>query len=527
MANISKVYLLNTPLEDDMKNTLYFASSASQQSYFSGTIGKTYTDVSYQSDTRTFRCPDHIDTVRQYNYMMYQNTAYSNKWFYGFIKKMTYVSDGFTDVVFEVDPIQTFMFDITIKPSFIEREHTNNDTVGNNLIPENLEHGEYKTNGDPIKIGGNYYYVINADKAPYGRDTSTYTAVNVGGVPMSGELFIFNNMPTLNNAVQSYASMEGGLDHIKQVYVASWLTISGDDLIPGDFDFDEHAYYKYKGRPDPVEGGQTLSAPTSIDGYVPRNNKLLSAPYQYLLLSNNNGATNELNYEYFANRASIQIETKGVPTVGGSISAYPKNYKGTTNNYNEGVIGGKLPTLSWSGDAYTNWLTQNAVNIGASVATSALSIGAGAVSGLLTGGVGAVIGISTAVSGINAVSNQLVELYEHSIVPNTFSGNTNGGDVNTANKTNAIYVWKMSITQQFARVIDDYFDMYGYATHRVKAPNVNHRENWWYTKTINANIIGNIPNDYLNKIKEAYNNGITFWKTASNFLNYSVSNGIV
>ena len=173
MANISKVYLLNTPLEDDMKNTLYFASSASQQSYFSGTIGKTYTDVSYQSDTRTFRCPDHIDTVRRYNYMMYQNTAYSNKWFYGFIKKMTYVSDGFTDVVFEVDPIQTFMFDITVKPSFIEREHTNDDTVGNNLIPENLEHGEYKNNGDPIKIGGNNYYVINADKAPYGRDTST------------------------------------------------------------------------------------------------------------------------------------------------------------------------------------------------------------------------------------------------------------------------------------------------------------------------------------------------------------------
>ena len=25
MANISKVYLLSTPLEDDMKNTLYFA----------------------------------------------------------------------------------------------------------------------------------------------------------------------------------------------------------------------------------------------------------------------------------------------------------------------------------------------------------------------------------------------------------------------------------------------------------------------------------------------------------------------
>ena len=85
----------------------------------------------------------------------------------------------------------------------------------------------------------------------------------------------------------------------------------------------------------------------------------------------------------------------------------------------------------------------------------------------------------------------------------------------------------MSITAQFARTLDDFFDMYGYATHRVKTPNVNHRQNWWYTKTVNANITGNVPNDEMNKIKEAYNNGLTFWKNPSNFLNYSVSNGIV
>ena len=54
---------------------------------------------------------------------------------------MTYVSDGYTDVVFEVDPLQTFMFDIEVKPSFVEREHTNNDTVGANTLPEGLELG--------------------------------------------------------------------------------------------------------------------------------------------------------------------------------------------------------------------------------------------------------------------------------------------------------------------------------------------------------------------------------------------------
>ena len=535
-TNISKVYLLTTPLEDDMKNTLYFADATSQHNYFAGVVGKTYTDVSYQSDTRTFRCPAQLDSVRQYNYIMWQNTAYSNKWFYAFIKKMIYVSDRYTDVQFEIDPLQTWMFDITIRPSFVEREHTNNDAVGNNLVPESLEHGEYVGNGSVTSIGTGHtpYYVINADKEPATNNSGdptnpskTYYSINVGGVPMSGGLFVFDSMTTLTNAFLTYSRMTGGLDHIKNVYIASSLNITNDDLTPGTFGLDEYAYWVYKGRSTPKETTMTISAPATLDGYTPRNNKLLSAPYQYMLISNNNGSVNQLNYEYFDNRNSITIESKGVPTIGGSIMAYPKNYKGYEKNYHEGIIGGKFPTLSWSGDAFTNWLTQNSVNIGANVLTNALGIGASVATGLLTGGVGTVIGIGAGMAGINAVTSQLTEVYDHSIVPNTFKGNTNGGDVVTSAKINGIYAWKMCITSQFAQIIDSYFDLYGYKTNKVKVPNVAHRANWWYTKTINVNIIGNVPNDEMNKIKEAYNNGLTFWRTPANFLNYSVSNGIV
>lgn len=532
--NVSKVYLLSVPLEDDLKNTLYFASATAQHTYFANNVAKTYTNVSYQSETRTFRCPDQIDTVRQYNYLMWQNTAYTNKWFYAFIKKMTYVSDGYTDVEFEVDPLQTFMFDITIRPSFVEREHTNNDTVGNNLVPEALEHGEYVANGSVTSAGSGLYYIINADKEPatnsQGDPTNpskTYYSVNVGGIPMSGGLFVFTNMTTLTNAFLTYSRMTGGLDHIKNVYISSSLAIDANDLEGGDAQLDEYFYYRYKGKSTPQMTTITVSAPTSIDGYTPRNKKLLSAPYQYMLISNNNGAVNEVDYEYFADRTNISIEIKGTPTVGGSIMAYPKNYKGYENNYHEGIIGGKFPTLSWSGDAWTNWLTQNSVNIGANVVTSALGIGASVATGLLTGGVGSAIAVGATMAGVNAVTNQLTEIRDHKIVANTFSGNTNGGDVNTASKINKIYVWKMGITAQFAQIIDSYFDLYGYKTNRVKVPNVAHRQNWWYTKTINANIVGNVPNEEMNKIKDAYNNGLTFWRNPSNFLNYNASNGIV
>lgn len=45
------------------------------------------------------------------------------------------------------------------------------------------------------------------------------------------------------------------------------------------------------------------------------------------------------------------------------------------------LIFGKFPICNWDTDVYTNWLTQNGVNIGLSVAGSALSITASAVTG--------------------------------------------------------------------------------------------------------------------------------------------------
>ena len=130
-------------------------------------------------------------------------------------------------------------------------------------------------------------------------------------------------------------------------------------------------------------------------------------------------------------------------------------------------------------------------------------------------------------AGINAVSEQLTEVYNHSIVPNTFSGNVNGGDVITSDKINNIYVWKMSITSQFAQIIDKYFDVYGYKVNKVKIPNVTGRTNWNYVKTIGCYIDADIPQDDLQEIKSMFDKGITFWHNASTFGDYSQSNTIV
>ena len=530
--NISIVYLLNVPLEDDLKNTLYFANSSAQHTYFENNIGKSYTNVSYQAEDRTFRCPDQLDTVRQYNYIMWQNSAYSNKWFYAFIKDAKYVSDGYTDIIFEVDPLQTFMFDITVMPSFIEREHTNDDTVGSNIQPENLELGDYVKNSvtQLQQIGPDvFWYAVGVSKV---EGTVTKPGSFINGLP-NGLFYVFtDNVSALQSIVEAYDKL-GKAEEIYNMFVfpkyllliggGTWAYTSALWSV-GDSGIDVYVptNSNYVGRF--FENSQLTRTPSNVGKtYTPRNAKLYTFPYCYFNITNNNGTVVTYHYEDFED-GKAKFNLDGVFCPGCSLKLYPTNYKGMSyfseydNSFDYGITAGKYPTISWNSDSYTNWLTQNAVNIGLGVAGSTLA----AIGQVATGNIA-----GAGATMLGSVTNAVSQMYQASFIPNQAKGNTNVGDLNFTAHKNKFTLIPLSIKPEMARVIDDYFDMFGYKTNRVKTPNVAHRQNWWYTKTINANIVGSVPNNYMNKIKEAYNNGLTFWRNPSNFLNYSVSNGIV
>ena len=526
MANISQVYLLDTPLEDDLKHTLFFSNANAQHSYMANNVIKTYVNVSYQRDTSTFRCPAHIDSIRQCNYMMYQNTAYSNKWFYCFIEKMTYISDGLTDVEFKVDPIQTFMFDFETQPSFIEREHTNDDSVGSNTVPENIELGDYvETELAPqnaFDLGTGQTRFAIAFTRLVDRLNNNYTPVKLSSIPDGFVYLGVDSISELNNMI-TFFNKEGHPDYINSIFVVPKSCFSNKATY-----YNEQQNITFYTNYQPMfEDSVAVTTENKLAGnYVPRNAKLLTYPYRYLQMSNNNGSVANYYYEYFKNPLdgtidnTPEFEFKGYACAGCDAKVYPRQYKGIYQNYDEGLSFGKLPVGGWASDVYTNWLTQNGVNIATGFISDIASIGVGLATSPAGGGVG-VIG------GISSIANKLGQIYEHSMQPPQAEGGTNVGNSSYAWGRSKVCFKHMSIKKNFAQIVDDYFDMFGYATHRVKKPNYAHRQNWWYTKTIDVYIKGNIPNEYMNEIKQAYNNGITYWRNPSNFMNYSVSNGIV
>lgn len=199
------------------------------------------------------------------------------------------------------------------------------------------------------------------------------------------------------------------------------------------------------------------------------------------------------------------------------MRALPLNYKNDSVRWEEGISCGKYPQLNWSSSQYTNWLAQNGINIGLSTAGALLSTGVGIATNNPIG----------TASGLLAIGQSIGQVSQHSLIPNSVSGNLNSGDVTVASGENRIHMYKMSIKEEYAKIIDDYFTMFGYKVNKLKVPNITGRSNWNYVKTIDVNIDGDIPQNDLNIIKGIFNKGITLWHNPSTMYDYSQNNEIV
>ena len=135
---------------------------------------------------------------------MYQNTGKTNKWYYAFIEKMEYVSDGRTDIYISTDVMQTYAFDYDIKPSFIEREHVDDDTIGLHTIPEGLETGEYIINSKTsLYSGGNTCYIcIAVSQLPDGLSFNTYNR-QYGGIYSGVSYIVFETPLACTNFIRA------------------------------------------------------------------------------------------------------------------------------------------------------------------------------------------------------------------------------------------------------------------------------------------------------------------------------------
>lgn len=143
------VYLLKSvPLNKDYTDTLWFDNATQQATFFSGLTKKVFNNQTYQRVNRNrIRLQIKADDMYDYNYMMFRNTSYENKWFYAFIDTPVYINDNTTEIDYEIDVMQTWLFEAELGESYIVREHSETDIAGEHLLPEPLTLDKFRCYG--------------------------------------------------------------------------------------------------------------------------------------------------------------------------------------------------------------------------------------------------------------------------------------------------------------------------------------------------------------------------------------------
>lgn len=566
----SDLILLKVPIEMDNNNQLTFANATAQYNYFNGLTGKkSFDNYTYLRKDNTIRVGALVDDLYGYNYVMYRNTNYSSKWFYAFITNMEYISDSVTALTIKTDTWQTWQFDLTFKKVLVEREHVNDDTVGKHTYPEDFELGEIKANGSTVNFGGvggtgmsDYCPVVEVSMVENeGQDATLSYSWASGSHDVTPRLNSIDRgtIPLVLNLVSGAANTP---DAITRLYDKAGLgdAIVNIYMIPKDLVGSYHQITltvteggnttSFTGAVVPADKSgtytigstQTFTRPTTIDGYTPKNNKMFCWPYCYFNISNNAGTCQPFRYEDFS--STVSFVTEGTFGLSGSTKTIPQNYRGVSASDNAldfSITGPKYPVCSWKSDSYTNWLTQNAVNMDRELTQSALKGGVqgiGAAAGLLgaaalAGGpvsIPLMLGLSTAATVspvIGTLKEQVRAKTQANMTPDQVGGNTGAGDFLWAKYRSPFTYMPMSVKSEYAKIIDAFFSAYGYEVNEVKIPNITGRTNWNYVKTVGCYIQADIPQDDLEEIKSMFDKGITFWHNPTTFMDYSQTNAIV
>lgn len=528
----STIYICSgVRLNSRYEHSVYFASASAQASYFAGKVVKTYSAYTFLRKSWPLKVEATMAQAKAWSYLYFQNGG-SGKVYYYFINNIEYINDHTVELTLELDVLQTYMFDYTLLPSFVERQHVEDDTPGKHTQEEGLDPGEYRIAAShqvadmnelcimvlaSITLNGNSQEtIINAYGSLY---NFVFSGLKLYAIPMS-------NWPNWSRQLDNLSEW-GKIDGI----VAMWMYPKNMVSLGGEQTWTDSDLTKVVNGAKAIYFDVPITQTGKIDGYQPKNNKLYCYPYNFLYATNHNGASAVYRYERFpagSTQADFMITGALAPDTGARLT--PINTYNGADTYTEGITLGSFPSCAWDADGYKIWLAQNQNQHDLTMTTGTIKAAVGGVTALgslLTGNLmGAAGGAGAAVSGIMDIQ-QLIAAREDKAVEPPQARGTFSANLNVANMRHNFSVMRKTVTAEYARRIDDFFTMYGYRINQVKTPNRHARQGFTYVKTIGCHIAANLCNEDTVKIESIYDHGVTWWTDGDTIGDYSQANNTI
>lgn len=501
------------PLDTTYRNTLHFENRETQTSYFISKAKHDFTNQSFQRmrNGKT-RLAISIDSAYDCNYIMYRNTGYSDKWFYGFITSVEYVSDNATDVMFTPDVMQTWLFDWSFKQTYVSRATPNSDDYGANILPEPLQFSDTAYANIQLSVGG---MVTGAEDMAYVfgttekivSDTNANPTI-IGGCPQACFLYGYSDFSSFATAISTAVHEKDG-----NVQFAFAIPERVHNAINNGNNG------RYPSHTAKIQTNITIPASTLRTNYSGTTwNKCLVYPYQALIVMTPNGYM-EFDPSGFSGDAKFTITYTVSPTPSYIVTC---NYMDKTVE----LDGGTYPTIPFSNDQYPQYALAK-LGIAQSLVSQAQSNALGVMQGVITGlagGSGSLMSTAPQIFeqlGINTIQNDLsIQQREETIretqlrTAPSMHGSASDFAQMLIGRTQPTFYIKY-LRAEYAESLDSYFTVKGYCKNKLVTPRKTSMKHYKYLQTVDCDITGNVPSEYKQIICQIHNNGVTYWSDPS------------
>jgi len=558
------IYLIGgLRIDNNYTHSPLFDNQAEQLTYFTDPVRVKHqdTDYSYIRKDQTIKFKKKFEDLWDVNYMLYQNEL--GKWIFSFITDKVYINDNVTEILFETDVLQTYMFDYVIEQSYIDREHQDRWAGVSapilNINDENLNYGDeyiktfektYRAGSDqniawflivsteeleavapalpPANNQGTpsplYYYLVPVDRRDTsgslydyydgsanelltGQDFSNYIADNPSILSMSYIPylpFIVSVSEVGSDVTVTVSSNEWISQQATTVApIFNILRLNTDNLEAFD-DFIIGDFQRYEGKTLPVGFNINQSR-----DYL-KESKLLTFPYTYNLLTDGQTTPMMVKNEYVP--ADVEfVRCAQSMNINPKTKYYIDSYRGENNGKTYNIVNATVNDLPLKSDAYLNYLSQNRASattgIALSLAGSAVALGLG----VATGGVALPLLAGTALTGVSTVGSELAKRKDLQTTPDSLKQAGNNIAFSFVDDSIDLRHMRFEIDTRWRKILGDFWATYGYKCNELKIPDLKSRYYYNYIKMYQANIYGDIDNDELTRIRQIFETGVTFW----------------
>jgi Caudoviral major tail protein N-terminus len=548
--NTQVCLLQNIPFSNTYKHQRTFNSVDDQTNYFLSKVGHIFIDFTYQREEKSIKVPIEFDELYHTNYLMYQNSQYSNKWFYAFITKKEYVNPMTTRVYFEVDVFQTWQFNMQWKPCQVIREHRTRWNIDGspvvNTVDEGLDYGsEYETvSVEHVQAYETIYFLVIVSKGLLHGSEAKNVKPSLNGVPQPLSYYIHpfkmnGSSPKIKHGatIKAISDIEqlllavthhdATVNNIVNMYITEYIGYKAEyDAGEDSLYFNAYSWEHIEIADDKHENVKTLYLKSTINyntmvktlgnkykGFnTVTESKLLMYPYTVTVLTDLKGKVIPIKNEYI-NDPDLAITIKGSMGTDNKVSYQVQNYLkqagvdyGSEIALETALINNSPNDLPIITDLLSAYLQGNRNQL-ANQTNSLIFQG-------VLGAIGSGSPAGAVISGANtAFQLQALDAKKQDIdaTPPSISGMGGNTAFDYGNNVHGLYILKKQITKEYRDKLTDYFKMFGYRLGRLKTPSLKTRQHFNYLQTADCLLTGSIPHDDLIKLQSLFNQGITLW----------------